>query len=323
MFEGGEGKQYMSTLGMVAAYVKEETPEFGVKHTYLDSGANPPKGAVITYYLREKPDATISLRIDDAAGDEVKSFKSIHADDEEKAAGTRTDETPNELRIPSTAGWNRFVWDLRYPDAQKVVPHDDHQQGFIKGPHAVPGNYRVTLAVGDEALSETFQIVKEAGVEASEADLQAQFDLLMQIRDKVSSTHKVVNQMRDVRAQLKGWRERLAGLESAAGIIEAAKSLEEQVLEVEKELMIPDTRQGWPDAMNHGDRLATQLSNLSFNVNLGDYRPTDYEHGAYAEMAAEIDGVADKFNDIVDGNLAEFNTMLGNAGFGKVVLKVQ
>ena len=323
LFDSGDGKQYMSTLGMVAAYVKEETPEHGVKHTYLDSGTNPPQGAVITYYLREKPQSTITLRISDAAGDEVKTFKSLHADDEEKAAGTRTDETPKELRIPSNAGWNRFVWDLRYPDAHKVTPHDDNQQGFIKGPHTVPGSYRVTLTVGDEELSQPLEIVKEAGVAASQADLQAQFDLLLKIRDKVSSTHKVVNQMRDVRAQLKGWRERLAGLESAAGIIEAAKALEEQVLEVEKELMVPDTRAGWPDAMNSGDRLATQLSNLSFNVNLGDYKPTDYEHEAFAEIAGDIDGVVDKFSDIVDGNLAEFNTMLSNAGFGVVALKVE
>ncbi len=329
LFESGDGKQYMSTLGMVAAYVKEETPEHGVKHTYLDSGTNPPKGAVITYYLREQPETTITLRIDDAAGNEIKTFKSLHADDEVGAtlvspAPTKADDDkPKELRIPSKAGWNRFVWDLRYPDAHKVAPHDDNQQGFIKGPHAVPGAYRVTLTVGDEALSESFEIVKEAGVEASEADLQAQFDLLLQIRDKLSATHKSINQMRDVRAQLKGWRERLAGLESAAGIIDAAKALEEQVLEVEKELMIPETRAGWPDAMNNGDRLATQLSNLSFNVNLGDYKPTDYEGEAFAEIAADIDGAVDKFNDIVDGNLAEFNTMLSNAGFGKVVLKVE
>ncbi len=323
LFESGDGKQYMSTLGMVAAYVKQETPEHGVKHTYLDSGTNPPKGAVITYYLREKPESTITLRIDDADGNEVKSFQSLNADEEEKAAGIRTDETPKELRIPSNTGWNRFVWDLRYPDAHKVAPHDDNQQGFIKGPHAVPGTYRVTLTVGDEALSQPLKIVKEAGVDASQADLQAQFDLLLRIRDKVSATHKVVNQMRDARAQLKGWRERLAGLESAAGIIDAAKALEEQVLEVEKELMIPETRAGWPDAMNSGDRLATQLSNLSFNVNLGDYKPTDYEHEALAEIAAEIDGAADKFSDIVDGNLAEFNTMLSNAGFGVVALKVE
>ena len=167
------------------------------------------------------------------------------------------------------------------------------------------------------------EIVKEAGVDASLADLQAQFDLLLSIRDKVSATHKVINQMRDARAQLKGWRERLAGLESAAGIIEAAKALEEQVLEVEKALMIPETRGGWPDAMNHGDRLATQLSNLSFNVNLGDYQPTDYEREAFAEIAGDIDGAVEKFNDIVDGNLAEFNTMLSNAGFGVVALKVE
>ncbi|MCY3832478.1 MAG: glycosyl hydrolase [Chloroflexi bacterium] len=328
LFESGDGKQYMSTLGMVAAYVKEETPEHGVKHTYLDSGSNPPKGAVITYFLREQPESTITLRIVDADGVEVKTFKSIHADEDVGAApvspasANTADDKPKELRIPSKAGWNRFIWDLRYPDARKIAPHDDNQQGFIKGPHAVPGAYCVTLTVSDEELSQEFEIVKEAGVSASQADLQAQFDLLIKIRDKVSATHGAINQMRDLRAQLKGWRERLAGLDAAAGIIEAAKALEEQVLEVEKELMIPDTRPGWPDAMNNGDRLATQLSNLSFNVNLGDYKPTDYEKAAYAEIAGDIDGVCDKFSDIVDGDMAEFNTMLSNAGFGKVVLKV-
>lgn len=328
LFESGEGKQYMSTLGAVAAYVKEETPEHGTNYKYLDSGANPPKGAVFTYYLPEKAEATISLRIDAADGAEVKTFKSIHADEDEKdalpAAGTAPDaEPPKELRIPSNAGWNRFVWDLRYPDAKRVAPHNDNQQGFIMGPHAVPGSYRVTLAVGDEQRSQDFEIVKEAGVEAGQADLQAQFDLLIKIRDKVTATHKLINQMRDARAQLQGWSGRLKGLESAAGIIDAAKALEEQILEVEKELMIPDTRPGWPDAMNHGDRLATQLSNLSFNVNLGDYKPTDYEYGAFEEIAADIDGVAEKFDDIVDGNLAEFNTMLSNAGFGIIALKVE
>ena len=331
LFESGDGKQYMSTLGSVAPYLIEETPEHGRKETWLDSGVNPPKGAVITYYLREKPDSTISLRIEDAESNEVKTFKSLHADDEEKAAGLRelrantdpSDEKPKELRIPSNAGWNRFVWDLRYPDAHKVIPHNDNQQGLIKGPHAAPGTYWVTLCFGEEALSTSFEITKEAGAPASKADLKEQFDLLMTIRDKVTTTHKVVNQMRDVRAQLKGWRERIAGLESAAGIIDAAKSLEEQVLEVEKELMIPDTRAGWPDSMNHGDRLATQLTNLTFNVALGDYKPTDYEYGAFDEIAGDIDGVAVKFDDIVDGNLAEFNTMLSNAGFGKIVLKVE
>ena len=267
------------------------------------------------------------MRIEDAAGKEVKTFKSLHADEEEKAAakknGRADDDAPKELRIPSKAGWNRFVWDLRYPDARKVIPHNDNQQGFIKGPHAAPGAYRVTLVVGDEEISESFEIVKEAGVAASDADLKAQFDLLMTIRDKVSATHKVINQMRDVRAQLQGWRERIAGLESAAGIIDAAKALEEQVLEVEKVLMIPDTRPGWPDAMNNGDRLAEQMKNLTFNVALGDYKPTDYEYAAYEEIAGDIDGAVGQFDDIVEGNLAEFNTMLGNAGFGRIVLKVE
>jgi len=39
-------------------------------------------------------------------------------------------------------------------------------------------------------------------------------------------------------------------------------------------------------------------------------------------MVEEIDAEVDKFNELVNGNLAEFNTMLSNAGFGKVVLKI-
>ena len=61
--------------------------------------------------------------------------------------------SPRKLRIPSNAGWNRFVWDLRYPDAHKVIPHNDNQQGLIKGPHAAPGTYWVTLCFGEEELS--------------------------------------------------------------------------------------------------------------------------------------------------------------------------
>ena len=188
MFESGEGKQYMSTLGVVAAYTLEETPEHGRKLTFLDSGANPPNGAVITYFLREEPTETIALRIEEADGAEVKTFKSIHADEEEKAANGKDDEDkPKELRISSRAGWNRFVWDLRYSDAQRVMPHKDSQQGFIKGPHAAPGTYQARLTVGDESMTERFEIVKEAGVPASDADLQQQFDLLMTIRDKISA----------------------------------------------------------------------------------------------------------------------------------------
>ena len=323
LFESGDGKQYMSTLGAVAPYLVDETPEHARKLTWLDSGVNPPSGAVINYWLPQKAEETISLRLDDDAGNEIRAFKSLHADEVEKTAGKRKDDDPKELRIPSAAGWNRFVWDLRYADAHKVIPHDDNQQGFIKGPLAAPGSYRVTLTVGDETHSAEFDVVKEAGVEASDSDLKAQFDLLIQIRDKVSATHKRINQMRDVRAQLKGWRERLSGLESAAGLRDMAKALEEQVLEVEKELMIPDTRPGWLDNMNNGTRLAAQLCALTDNVALGDYKPTDYESEAFAEIARDIDGVSDKFDAIVDGNLAEFNTMLSNAGFGKVALKVE
>jgi photosystem II stability/assembly factor-like uncharacterized protein len=324
MFEssGAVGKQYGLTAGLVMTYTTEETPEHGRKLTLLDSGANPPNGAVITYYLKEKPESTISLTFKDTDGNEIKSFKSIHADDEGKDESVTDDDKPKELRIPSNVGWNRFVWDLRYADAEKVIPHNDNQMGYIKGPHAVPGTYQATLSVGGDELTESFDVIKETGVVATQDELQKQFDLLLDIRDKVSDTHKVINQMRDVRIQLKGWQDRIKGHDAADSIVSAAKDLEYQVLEIEKQLMIPDTRAGWPDKFNNGDRLAVQLSTLTLDVALGDYQPTDEQVTAFGEMVDEINAEVERFNDLVNGNLAEFNTMLSNAGFGKVVLKV-
>ncbi len=315
MFEGGPGKQYMSTLGVVAAYTVEETEEHGRNLTFLDSGVNPPQGAVITYYLSEEPESTITLTFKDADGNDIKSFHSVHADE------GKSEDDPKELRIPAKAGWNRFVWDLRYPDAEKVNPHNDNQMGYIKGPHAVPGTYQVSLTVGDDEMTQSFEVVKEAGVTTSDEDLQKQFDLLWEIRNKVTETHQAINQMRDVRAQLKGWQGRVGNGDGAQSIKDAVKDIEQQVLEVEKKLMVPDTRQGWPDNMNNGVRLASQLSGLTLDVALGDYQPTDEQVSAYGEMVEEIDVVVAEFNDIVDGNLAELNTMLSNAGFGIVVVK--
>lgn len=326
MFESDDddGKQYMSTLGVVAAYTIEKTPERIKKTTFLDSGANPPSGAIFTYYLKDEPQSTITLTIAEKDGTEIVTFKSFHADESEPTPPVNDDgniEDHMPMRIPAQAGWNRFVWNLRYKRATRVIPYDDNQMGYTAGPHAVPGTYQVTLTVGDTSITESFEVVKEAGVPATQEELQKQFDLLMDIRNKVSATHKVINQMRDVRDQLKGWQNRMGSSDDKAPLKDALKDIEKQVLEVEKQLMVPDTKPGWPGQMNNGVRLASQLSGLTLDVALGDYQPTDEQVSVYGELVEEIDVVVDKFNDIVNGNLAELNTMLTNAGFGIIVLK--
>lgn len=69
-------------------------------------GENPPPGVEIFFYLKEKPDtATVAkLEILEEDGDVIRTF------------ATNAKERRNRLQV--RAGSNRFVWDMRYPDAE-------------------------------------------------------------------------------------------------------------------------------------------------------------------------------------------------------------
>ncbi len=107
---------FTNYLGGLGGGYLASTDEYGVKHrTFLDAGENPPRGAIITYYLPEAPAEPISLTISADGGKEIRTFTSRLADDE---------TPPKEVRLPASAGWNRFIWDLRHAPATKIIGSD-------------------------------------------------------------------------------------------------------------------------------------------------------------------------------------------------------
>ena len=66
---------------------------------FLDAGKNPPDGAIISYFLRDKPESDISLTFCEADGKEIRTFSSKAPDE-----GTETKpKKPKEPRIPKEA----------------------------------------------------------------------------------------------------------------------------------------------------------------------------------------------------------------------------
>ncbi len=136
---------------------------------------NPPTGAVVDYYVKEKPVGAVQLEIFDAAGKSVRRFAS-------------TDEmpktNPDELDIPmywihdaeplsAEAGMHRFVWDLRYAFAG--ARRRSRRGGG--GPLAVPGRYTVKLTAAGKTLSAPLVLKMDPRVKTSPADLERQFQL--------------------------------------------------------------------------------------------------------------------------------------------------
>ena len=177
----------------------------------------------------------------------------------------------------------------------------------------------MTLTVGDTELTQPFRIVKPANVPATQADLDAQHDLLLRIHRQVDRTTTAINRMRDLRAQLDGWAKRTRDRDGSAEVATAAEALRDAVLEIEKTLLVPDLRCDW-EAYNYGVRLLGKLTALAADVSLGDYRPTDVADEVFSEVQSRIDEQIAAFERLLADDLPAFNTRLAEAKLDAVLV---
>src|SRR5262249_53063604 len=147
-------------------------------------GQNPPNGAGIYYYLKNKPTGVVTLELLDNSGKSIKKFTS-KPPEAPAGAGQPSPEGAffggGQATIPAQAGLNRFVWDLRYPDAVRF-PGLIMWAGDLRGPRVVPGAYQVKLTVDGKTMTQTFEAKKDPRLETTQADFAKQAELLMKIR---------------------------------------------------------------------------------------------------------------------------------------------
>ncbi len=311
------GKEYLTITG--GAFVNEKQPDGTMKRRYLDVGQNPPRGVIVTYYLKETPAEPITLSFYDSQGNPVRRFRSKAPESAEAPAeGDRKDD--KEPKVPAHAGWNRFVWDMRHAPAPRIEGKDPPAEMVIEGPFVAPGTFRVTLQVGDTDVMQEFVIVQDPQSAATPDDLKAQHDLAMRMHQLIDTTVRTINRMRDLRAQLDGWAKRTATLPDGAPIAAQAKALREKVLEIEKQLLVPDLRPGWADNLNQGVRLLEKLVNLTEVVQLGDYRPTDAAEAVFQDLSSRIADQIARFDVLIESDLPSLNAAIAERGFGSVAL---
>ena len=291
-------------------------------------GENPPSGASIWYWLKEKPKGEVQLEILDAAGKSVKKFSSKAPNASDAGAGGGPsggddDDGPRfrggPARVAAEKGLNRFAWDFRYPDAVRF-PGLIMWAGSVTGPRAVPGNYQVKLTVDGKTLSETFEIRKDPRIEASQQDLQRQFDLLTKINAKLSETHAAIIDIRDARKQIDDYAKRVAGQPNAQPIIDAAKSLNAKLTAIEEELYQTKNQSG-QDPLNYPIRLNNKLAALGGVVGASDNAPTEQSFAVYDDLTGRIDAQLAKLKAVMAADVPAFNKLVRDQSIPAVFVK--
>jgi len=289
------------------------------------AGQNPPSGAVIYYYLKNKPSGDVTIEFSDASGKLIRKYGSRG---QEQAAGMPGGEEEGGFRgaggarrAPADAGLNRFIWDLRYPDATRF-PGLIMWAGNTTGPRIVPGTYQVKLTVDGKTMSQSFEIKKDPRLETTQADFAKQLELQLKIRDKFSETSEAILQIRDVRKQVDDIANRMKDQPSGKTIGDAAKALKSKLTAIEEELY-QTKNQSSQDPLNYPIRLNNKLAALGGVVASSDAAPTDQSIAVYDDLVGRINIQLQKLADTIRTDVPAFNKLVREQDIPAVVVKTK
>jgi photosystem II stability/assembly factor-like uncharacterized protein len=286
------------------------------------AGRNPPRGAGFSYFLAQKPAGEITVDVLDAQGKVVRTLSSIAEplpfgpDDPDFDPGTEA-----KADLPAEAGVNRAAWDLDYQGADlipgaKIDIGDPHA-----GPLATPGEYTLRLKVGDATVSQPLRVDPDPRSAASPADLQAQLDYLLGVRDEMTRIASMVKTIRTVREQLAAKKALLADDPGAAEMLKLGDEITQQLDALDEAIQNPDAEVSYDIlAGRHGGaKLYSRLSWLFESGREHGGPPTQGMVEVGAQLARELDDQVKALDRLLGEDLARLNAMAKERGAPYVV----
>ena len=284
-------------------------------------GRNPASGAVVNYYLKDKPAKDLTIEFLDSQNAVIRKFtRRIDAGGGQPAppaqggfggGGGGADPQP-----PADLGLNTFAWNYRLPNAA-TIPGLIMWGGSLAGPRVPPGSYSVRLTVDGKAVAtEPFAIKADPRLATTQDDFAKQYELMKKINAKLTETHTAILDLRDIRTQIENVSRRLKP--ENKDLIDKARDIVKKLTEVEEALHQTKIRSG-QDALNFPIRLNNKLAALSSFVDSSDDGPTASAYVVYTDLTAEIDAQLAKLSSVKTQDLADFNKQYAAKGLPIII----
>lgn len=254
------------------------------------NGQNPPYGADLNYFLKEKSADSVSLVVLNQSGETVRVIKGRNR-----------------------KGINRVYWDLRLEEAEMpklrtkprgkewvpldtagardlFVPDLDIGPGMTP-PLVPPGEYTIVLKAHGMELRQTLQVLKDPSTKSSMEDIQKQFAQGVQLYQSIGSTLKLIDDMERSRSSL-------LKLSKNPKQSKAALALEEKIYQLESKLFdIHQTGARW-DIFRNAPQVLERFLAMGKEgiVSSADAPPTDQQLEVYAITYQQLQEVEKAYN---------------------------
>lgn len=255
------------------------------------TGPNPSYGALITYYLQNKPDdkTTFKVEIFDQAGKLVQALN----------------------RPAKEKGLNRVAWNLRFGGAEVRQPPPEEETpgaGPPRGPQVLPGNYLVRLTLGEKKFEERVEVRLDPTVNAPIADLQSQLDLTIKLRDMQSSANTALRFLDSIKDQLKHTQTTMKNLNKEPDK-EMTKALEDYIKKID-ELQDKVARRSEGLGIPGKSRVSDRIGDLFFSIDGTNAAPTSGQRKYFAEVEPEFRERMAEINKFISETIPQWNEKL-------------
>ncbi|MCP9764036.1 VPS10 domain-containing protein [Lacihabitans soyangensis] len=287
----------------------------GRRGTPLDEGKNAANGVLVNYYLKETPKEELKLQFLTMTNDTIITFSSKKDLKGEPFKVSKdfyeNPDAPKPNSVSTTAGLNRFVWNMRYADATEIQGEKAPMwAGNTTGPKVVPGQYKVRMILGDKLLKEEIaEIKKDPRVDATDADFKAQFDLLMKIHKKLDESHRNINDIREIRKAVTEYMKAVKDTVIISNFQKITKPMLKNLDDLEQSLL-QNKAKAVQDLLAYPIRLNDKIAGIAGVVSSADTKPTNASHDVFNDISSKIDKTSEKLKKIVDEDVPAFNNMV-------------
>jgi len=255
------------------------------------AGPNPPYGALITYFLKTKPDdkTTFKIQVFDQNGKLVQ-----------------------ELDKPAKEkGLNRMNWNLRYGGAEVRRPPTEEETAFggpPRGPHVLPGSYTVKLIVGDQTFEQPVEVRLDPTISVPAADLQAQLDLQIKLRDMQSAANSALRFLDSLEEQLKHTQTTAKNLnkEPDKEMMKALEDYIKQINALQDRLARRSEGLGFPGK----SQVVNKIGDIFFGMDGTNAAPTAAQRQYYQEIQPEFRERMTEANRFINDTVPQWNEKL-------------
>ena len=274
------------------------------------TGSDPPSGASINYWLKEKKEVEIIITNFD--NDTIKTIKE-----------------------DGVKGINRVWWDFQGENTDEIIlrtkplyaewvsldKNRERKVPFELSIMSPPGTYNVHLKLGDNVMTKKLEVIKDPHSEGTMEDIILQNDLMKKIYDDINVTTNYINSMEIVRRQLLDLKSILSNTNQKEELISLVDSLEFDFLNLEKKLIqLKETGTGQDD-VRFEKMIGGKLAYLGGNVPNVDFRPSDSYYEVYELLRKRLKDVGVQFEKLKNERLRDVINTLNEKGVNMIVIE--